>query len=245
MDFNYQEERFADLQLLRYRLNGFEKLSLRQKRLVFYLSQAALFGRDITFAQFGKYNLRIRKTLEAVYTDRSVDRDSSHFSALEVYLKRVWFSSGIYHHYGSEKFLPGFSPEWLRRTVSLVDPCRLPLRDGETVEALCDELLPVIFDPGVLPRRVNKADGEDLVRTSACQFYEGVTQQEAELFYARMKQAGQSQEAPPSYGLNSTLVKGADGEVSEQVWKADGLYGPGGGGERAPGEDSVAADKVL
>ena len=225
MDFNYQDERFADLQLLRYRLNGFEKLSLRQKMLVFYLSHATLFGRDITFDQYGKYNLRIRKTLEAVYTDMGISRDTEDFRALEVYLKRVWFSNGIYHHYGCEKFQPGFSSAWLADAVRQVDACKLPLRDGETVDALCDDLFPVIFDPDVLPRRVNKADGEDLIRTSACHFYDGVSQQEAEDFYARMKQADAGLDTPPSYGLNSTLVKEADGSLKEQVWKADGLYG--------------------
>ena len=225
MDFNYQDERFADVQLLRYRLNGFDQLSLRQKKLVFFLAQATLFGRDITFDQYGKYNLRIRKMLESVYTDRGIDHASADFLAMEVYLKRVWFSNGIYHHYGSEKFLPGFSSEWLRQAVMRVDARRLPLRDGESVEAMCEELFPVIFDPEVMPRRVNKADGEDLILTSACHFYEGVSQQEAEDFYGRMKQAEAGQESPVSYGLNSTLVKGSDGVISEQVWKADGLYG--------------------
>ena len=225
MDFNYQDERFADVQLLRYRLNGFDQLSLRQKKLVFFLAQATLFGRDITFDQYGKYNLRIRKMLESVYTDRGIDHASADFLAMEVYLKRVWFSNGIYHHYGSEKFQPGFSSEWLRQAVMRVDARRLPLRDGESVEAMCEELFPVIFDPEVMPRRVNKADGEDLILTSACHFYEGVSQQEAEDFYGRMKQADAGQESPVSYGLNSTLVKGSDGVISEQVWKADGLYG--------------------
>ena len=226
MDFNYQDERFADLQLLRYRLNGFEKLSLRQKTLVFYLTQATLFGRDITFDQYGKYNLRIRKMLEAVYTDMNIDHSTPHFQAMEVYLKRVWFSSGIYHHYGSEKFVPAFSPEWLREALHLVEPCRLPIGEGERVDDMCDELFPVIFDPEVLPRRVNKADGEDLILTSACNFYSGgITQQEAEQYYARQKQADAGLETPPSYGLNSTLVKDADGSLSERVWKSDGLYG--------------------
>ena len=188
MDFNYQSERFADLQLLRYRLNGFYKLSLRQKILVYYLAQATLFGRDITFDQYGKYNLRIRKMLEVVYTDLSVDHNTDEFKALEVYLKRVWFSNGIYHHYGCEKFEPGFSSEYLARVLHQVDVRRLPLREGETLQQFCDELFPVIFDESVLPKRVNKADGEDLVTTSACHFYEGVTQAEAEDFYTRMKQ---------------------------------------------------------
>ena len=223
MDFNYQSERFADLQLLRYRLNGFERLSLRQKILVYYLAQATLFGRDITFDQYGKYNLRIRKMLEVVYTDLSIDHGTDEFKALEVYLKRVWFSNGIYHHYGCEKFEPGFSSEYLARVLRQVDVCRLPLREGETLQQFCDELFPVIFDESVLPKRVNKADGEDLVTTSACHFYEGVTQAEAEAFYARMKQEKAGNEAPQSYGLNTTLVK-EDGVVKEHVWSSEGLY---------------------
>ena len=145
MDFEYRDERFADLQLLRYRLNGFEKLTLQQKELVYYLSKAALFGRDITFDQFGKYNLRIRKMLEVIYVDRTISHESDEFKALEVYLKRIWFSSGIHHHYGCEKFKPGFSPEFLREALTRVDSRKLPLKDGETVTSLCDELFPVIF----------------------------------------------------------------------------------------------------
>ncbi|MBQ9654810.1 MAG: dihydrofolate reductase [Prevotella sp.] len=221
--FNYVGERFADLQLLRYRLNGFEQLSLSQKVLVYYLSKATLYGRDITFDQFGRYNLRIRKMLEAVYTDLTVERDTPDFQAMEVYLKRVWFSSGIYHHYGCEKFVPGFSRDYLRRVVGRVDPCRLPLRSGETVQQLCDELFPVIFDPDVLPKRVNQADGEDLVATSACNFYQGVTQQEAEAYYGRQKEEAAGDKTPVSYGLNSTLVK-RDGVVGEEVWSANGRY---------------------
>ena len=223
VDFNYQGERFADLQLLRYRLNGFEKLSLRQKKFVFYLAKATLFGRDITFDQNGKYNLRIRKVLEVIYTDMTIDRSTDDFKALEVYLKRVWFSNGIHHHYGCEKFIPGFSSDYLRRLLHQVDVRRLPMREGETLDDLCRELFPVIFDDTVLTKRVNKADGEDLVVTSACHFYDGVTQQEAEDFYARMKQADADTETPPSYGLNSTLVK-EEGVVKERVWSSEGLY---------------------
>ena len=223
MEFNYQNERFADLQMLRYRLNGFEKLSLQQKTLVYYLSKATLFGRDITFDQFGKYNLRIRKMLEVVYVDMNISHDSEDFKALEVYLKRVWFSSGIYHHYGCEKFIPGFSADFLRDALYRVDECKLPLKSGETVDEMCNELFPVIFDETVLPKRVNQADGEDLLLTSACNFYSGVTQAEAEAYYERQKQAEVDPISPPSYGLNSTLVK-EDGEVKELVWKADGRY---------------------
>jgi len=223
--FNYNDERFADLQMLRYRLNGFESLTLQQKILVYYLSEATLFGRDITFDQYGIYNLRIRKLLETVYTDSLVAHDTENFRQLEIYLKRLWFSNGIYHHYGCEKFLPGFSEGYLRSAVAQVAPERLPLRSGETVQHLLDELVPVIFDPSVLPKRVNKADGEDLVTTSACNFYQGVTQQEAELFYAGLKASHCRDEQPLSFGLNSTLVKDVDGLMKEQVWKSDGLYG--------------------
>ena len=220
-DFNYADERFADLQLLRYRLAGFGQLSLSQKQLVYYLSKATLFGRDITFDQFGKFNLRIRKTLEAVYTDLSVDHSTDDFRALEVYLKRVWFSNGIYHHYGCEKFVPEFGEDYLRRVLHTVDARRLPLGSGQTVDQLCDELFPIIFDPDVLPKRVNKADGQDLLLTSACNFYDGVSQHEAEEFYAAMKQT--TDEQPPSYGLNTTLVK-RDGRLSEEQWRVGGRY---------------------
>ena len=223
MDFHYQDERFADLQLLRYRLNGFEKLTLQQKELVYYLSEATLWGRDITFDQFGKYNLRIRKVLEIIYCDLTVPHDTEEFKAFETYLKRVWFSSGIYHHYGCEKFKPGFSQEWLREQLLQVDARKLPLKEGETVSQLCEELFPIIFDETVLPKRVNKADGEDLLLTSACHFYDGVSQAEAERFYEAMKQANAHDTEPASYGLNSTLVK-EDGELKEQVWSADGKY---------------------
>ena len=225
MEFIYQDERFADLQLLRYRLNGFEKLSLKQKNLVYYLSQATLFGRDITFDQFGKYNLRIRKMLEVVYTDMTIPHDTDEFKALETYLKRIWFSSGIYHHYGCEKFQPGFSPAYLEKAVRTVDARKLPLNEGETILQMCDELFPVIFDESVLPKRVNKADGEDLLLTSACHFYDGVTQAEAEAFYEQQKQHDDYSDTPPSFGLNSTLVK-EDGQIKEEVWSANGKYAP-------------------
>ena len=222
--FNYQDERFSDIQLLRYRLTGFQQLTLQQKRLIYYLSQATLYGRDITFDQYGKYNLRIRKMLEVVFTDLSVNHDTDDFRALEVYLKRLWFSNGIYHHYGCEKFEPGFSADYLRQVLHQVEARRLPLSEGQTVDGLCDELFPVIFDPTVLPKRVNKADGEDLVQTSACNFYENVSQQEAEDYYATLKRNDGDNDNPPSYGLNTTLVK-RDGVIAEDVWKADGRYG--------------------
>ena len=221
-DFCYTDERFADLQMLRYKLTGFDQLSLQQKRLIYYLSKAALFGRDITFDQYGAYNLRIRKTLEAVYTDLCIDHSTDDFHALEVYLKRVWFSNGIYHHYGCEKIMPAFSEDYLRSVLRQVDSRRLPLADGQTVDTLCDELFPVIFDSTVLPKRVNKADGEDLLLTSACNFYEGVSQAEAEAYYSAKKD--ENTPNPPSYGLNSTLVK-RDGIVAEEVWTSHGRYG--------------------
>ena len=222
-DFNYRDERFADLQLLRYQLTGFEKLTPKQKELIYYLSKATLYGRDITFDQFGKYNLRIRKMMEVVFTDLNIDHDTDEFRAVEVYLKRIWFSNGIYHHYGCEKMMPGFSSDYLREQLQKVDACRLPLRAGETLDEMCDELFPVMFDPQVLPKRVNKADGEDLIQTSACHFYEGVTQAEAEAFYDEMKKNELAKDTPPSFGLNSTLVK-ENGEVKELVWSANGRY---------------------
>ena len=219
----YQDERFADLQLLRYRLTGFEQLSLCQKQLIYYLSKATLYGRDITFDQFGKYNLRIRKMLEAVYTELTIDHESNDFLAMEIYLKRLWFSNGIYHHYACDKFEPGFSQDWLRRAVCQVDAIKLPLKNHESVEQMIDELFPVIFDKDVLPKRVNKADGEDLVATSACNFYDGVTQQAAEAYYQQLKHDAVDDRQPVSYGLNSTLVKD-DAGIHEVVWSADGCY---------------------
>ena len=221
-NFRYIDERFADLQLLRYRLTGFEELSVQQKRLIYFLSEAALYGRDITFDQFGKYNLRIRKMLEVIYTDLTIDHATEDFRALELYLKRVWFSNGIYHHYGCEKFKPAFSETYLHQVLHQVEARRLPLANGQTVDEFFAELAPVIFDPDVLPKRVNKADGEDLLLTSACNFYDGVTQAEAEAYYAAKKDA--ADKCPPSYGLNSTLVK-RDGQLVEDVWSTNGRYG--------------------
>ena len=219
---DYTVEQFADLQILRYRVPGFEDLSLKQKELVYYLTEAALQGRDILFDQNGKYNLTIRRMLEAVYTGYKGDKNTPDFKAMEVYLKRVWFSNGIHHHYGSEKFVPGFTPEFFRQAVQSVDAATLPLAEGQTVEQLCEEVFPVIFDPTVMPKRVNQAAGEDLVLTSACNYYDGVTQQEAEVFYYALKNP--QDETPVSYGLNSRLVK-EDGKIQEKVWKVGGLYG--------------------
>ena len=220
--FDYTVEQFADLQILRYRVPGFENLSLQQKELVYYLTEAALQGRDILFDQNGKYNLRIRRTLEAVYTGYKGDKNTPDFKAMEVYLKRVWFSNGIHHHYGSEKFVPGFAPEFFKEAVLSVDASTLPLAEGQTAEQLCDELSPVIFDLTVMPKRVNQAAGEDLVLTSACNYYDGVTQKEAEDFYNAMKDP--KDETPVSYGLNSRLVK-ENGKIQEKIWKVGGLYG--------------------
>ena len=216
------QERFADIQMLRYELKGFENLSLTQKIYIYCLSKATLLGRDITFDQQGKYNLRIRKTLEAVYLHYEGNRESEDFKAFEVYLKRVWFASGIHHHYGCEKFVPGFSEESFYEMVGTVADEYLPLSKGQSKEDLLGILVPVIFNPEVMPKRVNQTDGEDLVQTSACNFYENVTQAEVERFYARMKEEGNEQ--APSYGLNSKLTK-RNGELVELKWTEDGLYG--------------------
>ena len=237
-------ERFADIQMLRYELKGFDALSLNQKLYIYYLAKATLMGRDITFDQQGKYNLRIRKTLEAIYrhykgtigeaienTETVCDSttqietssvcDSEEFKAFEVYLKRIWFASGIHHHYGCEKFKPGFSEEFFYQLMEEISEDELPLKRGESKEDLLAQLVPVIFDPEVMPKRVNQTDGEDLVKTSACNFYENVTQAEVERFYARLKDV--SNPTPPSYGLNSKLTK-RNNEMIELVWKEDGLY---------------------
>ena len=237
-------ERFADIQMLRYELKGFDALSLNQKLYIYSLAKATLMGRDITFDQQGKYNLRIRKTLEAIYrhykgtigeaienTETVCDSttqietssvcDSEEFKAFEVYLKRIWFASGIHHHYGCEKFKPGFSEEFFYQLMEEISEDELPLKRGESKEDLLAQLVPVIFDPEVMPKRVNQTDGEDLVKTSACNFYENVTQTEVERFYARLKDV--SNPTPPSYGLNSKLTK-RNNEMIELVWKEDGLY---------------------
>lgn len=216
------QERFADIQMLRYELKGFENLSLTQKIYIYCLSKATLLGRDITFDQQGKYNLRIRKTLEAIYRHYEGNRESEDFKAFEVYLKRVWFASGIHHHYGCEKFVPGFSEESFYEMVGAVADEYLPLSKGQSKEDLLGILVPVIFNPEVMPKRVNQTDGEDLVQTSACNFYENVSQTEVERFYARMKEDGNEQ--APSYGLNSKLTK-RNGELVELKWTEDGLYG--------------------
>ena len=220
--FDYTVEQFADLQLLRYKVHGFEELPLEQKKLVYYLSEAALQGRDILFDQNGKYNLIIRKMLETVYTDYQGDRNDANFKAMETYLKRVWFSNGIHHHYAADKFVPGFTPEFFKQALESVDAAKLPLAEGETLEALCNEVFPVIFDAKVMAKRVNQADGEDLVLTSASNYYDNVTQAEAEAFYGKMKNPNDAM--PVMFGMNSRLVK-ENGKVQEKVWKSGGLYG--------------------
>lgn len=220
MQFNYSGERFADLQMLRYKLPGFELLTAQQKAYIYYLAEATLWGRDITFDQYGRYNLLIRKTLEELLGVIKAENDTSDdANALTIYLKRVWFSNGIYHHYGCGKFKPEFSKAYFESKVRQVPDQRLPM----PAERLLETIVPVMFDETVLPKRVNKTDGEDLVKTSACNFYQGVTQQEAEAFYAAKKQ--DNDPCPPSYGLNSTLVKGEDGKLVEDVWHLGGKYG--------------------
>lgn len=220
-DFDYTVESFADLEILRYKVPGFEELSLQQKELVYYLSEAAAYGRDILYDQNGKWNLAIRRTLEAIYQDYAGDRESDDFKNFEIYLKRVWFSNGIHHHYGCDKFAPEFSQEFFVEAVKSLDPQKLPLTEGATTDDLLNTLVPVMFDPTVMPKRVNQAAGEDLIATSACNYYDGVTQAEAEAFYNKMKDP--KDETPVSYGLNSRLVK-RDGKIMEETYKVGGLY---------------------
>lgn len=222
--FQYAGERFADIQMLRYQVPGFDELTLRQKTLIYHLSQASLLGRDILWDQNGRFNLRLRRILEAVYTHFSGDRSSADFAAFAVYMKRVWFSNGIHHHYGCEKFQPGFTQEFLHQALGQLQAEHIAL-GYSSLEALEQELFPVIFDPSVMPKRVNQAAGEDLLLTSACNYYApGITQAEAEEFYARRKAEG-DQQHPIMYGMNSRLERAADGSLHENVWRADGMYG--------------------
>ncbi len=220
--FNYSDERFADIQMLRYRIDGFDGLDAKRKAYVYCLAKATLSGRDITTDQYGRFNLVIRKTLENL-SRLCADKDAADFRQMEVYLKRVWFSNGIYHHYGREKFVPGFSEEWFRGAVSALPASCFPIGEYADAASLLDAICPVVFDPCVLPKRVNQADGEDLVLTSACNFYDGVTQEEAERFYAQMRdpEAGDCQ---PSWGLNSKLAR-VDGKLQEDKYTTNGLYG--------------------
>lgn len=221
-NYKCQDVRFADIQMLRYRLDGFDKLPLNSKKLIYCLSEATLWGRDITFDQFGKYNLKIRKTLETVFLSYKGDRQDKEFLALTEYLNRVWFSNGIYHHYGCEKFVPDFSEQFLRNAVENSNKELLPLGKGETAEQLIDELSKPVFDPSFMPKRVNMDEGVDVVKESACNFYDGVTQKDVEDFYK--KQSANDDDEPVSHGLNTTLVK-IDGTLTEHVWKIGGLYG--------------------
>ncbi len=222
--FKYTDEQFADIQMLRYKVEGFERLTLKEKTYIYYLQEAALQGRDILFDQNGRYNLRIRRLLEAVYTDYKGDRKDAFYTALATYLKRVWFSSGIHHHYGCEKFLPEFGQNALRTALKQIPAAKLPLAPGQTADAMCDELFPVIFDPAVMPMRVNQKDGDDLVLTSACNYYApGITQAEAEEFYTRRKAPADPR--PVMMGMNARLVRDADGRLTERVWRVGGLYG--------------------
>lgn len=222
-EFSYIVDQFADLQILRYQVPGFENLSLRQKQLLYHLSEAALMGRDILFDQNGRYNLVIRRTLEAVYQYGTVDKSSADYQAFEVYLKRVWFANGIHHHYGEDKFIPGFSEAFFDAAVRSVDVSLLPLKAGETVDTLLARLKPVIFDPTVMPKRTVQSGDTDWIQASANNYYgEDVTQAEVEAFYGKMKAEGDSC-CPLSYGLNSRLEK-ENGQLVERVWKVGGLY---------------------
>ena len=222
-DFKYTDEKFADIQMLRYKVQGFEKLTLKQKTLIYYLSESALYGRDILFDQNGAYNLRIRKMLETVYTDFKGNRNSEDFKGMTEYLKKVWFSNGIHHHYGCEKFVPAFSQQFLRNALYSVDRKKLPLQDGQTLDEFCNEIFPVIFDPKVYPMRVNQKDGEDLIKTSAENFYgEDITQKEVEDFYEQIRKTGGDK--PVMFGLNSKLVK-KNGKLKERKWTTTGMYG--------------------
>lgn len=222
-EFSYIVDQFADLQILRYQVPGFENLSLRQKQLLYHLSEAALMGRDILFDQNGRYNLVIRRTLEAVYQYGTVDKSSTDYQAFEVYLKRVWFANGIHHHYGEDKFIPGFSEAFFDAAVRSVDASLLPLKAGETVDTLLARLKPVIFDPTVMPKRTVQSGDTDWIQASANNYYgEDVTQAEVEAFYGKMKAEGDSR-CPLSYGLNSRLEK-ENGQLVERVWKVGGLY---------------------
>lgn len=223
-DFVYEVDAFADLQILRYKVPGFEDLSLRQKEMLYYLSQAALEGRDILFDQNNRYNLAIRRTLEAIYENYAGDKSGKDYQEFETYLKRVWFSNGIHHHYGEEKFLPAFSQEFFEEQVKALPQDKVPVKEGQSVNEFIAMLKPVIFDPNVMAKKVNQAAGVDLIQTSANNYYgEGVTQKDVEDFYAKMKNP--NDKTPVMYGMNSRLVK-EDGKLVEKTWKVGGLYSP-------------------
>lgn len=222
-DFTYSVDKFADIEILHYRVPGFEDLSLKQKEMIYYLNQAALEGRDILYDQNNRYNLRIRRTLEAIYLNYSGDKKSADFDKMTTYLKRVWMGNGIHHHYSEDKFIPEFSKEFFKDAVAGIDSTQLPLSQGETVNSFINTLIPVIFNSTVFPKRTNQAEGVDLIKTSGNNYYgDNITQTEVEAFYAKMKNPGDS--TPVSYGLNSKLVK-ENGLLIEKTYKADGLYG--------------------
>lgn len=220
-EFNYKVDRFADIEILRYKVTDFENLTPKQKELVYYLTEAALYGRDILTDQNGKYNLAIRTTLEEIYKNFNGDKESADYKGFVEYLKQVWFANGIHHHYSTDKFVPKFSQDFFKAEVAKLAPESLPLAEGQTVDAFVAELVPIIFDPTVMAKRVNQADGQDLIQTSANNYYDGVTQAEVEQFYAAMKDPKDT--TPISYGLNSRLVK-KDGKVQEEVYKVGGRY---------------------
>lgn len=223
-EFKYEVDDFADLQILRYQVPEFDSLSLEQKELIYYLSQAAIEGRDILFDQNGKYNLAVRRTLEAILDNYSGDKSTKDYKEFEVYLKRVWFSNGIHHHYGEEKFLPGFSEQFFKEQVKALPSELVPTKENQSVDDFLTMITPVMFDPAVMPKKVNQAAGVDLIQTSANNYYgDGITQTEVEAFYGKMKNP--KDQTPISYGLNSRLVK-ENGVLVEKVWKVDGLYSP-------------------
>lgn len=222
-NFTYEVDQFADIQVLRYQVSGFEELPLQQKELVYYLSMAAIEGRDILYDQNNRYNLAIRRTLEAIYANYKGDKDAPDYKEFEVYLKRVWFSNGIHHHYGEEKFLPGFSKEFFAEQVKALPVDNVPVKDGQSVDDFIAMLTPVMFDPSVMAKKVNQSGG-DLIQLSANNYYgEGITQREVQDFYNKMKDP--NDKTPVPYGLNSRLVK-ENGKLTEKVWKVGGLYSP-------------------
>ncbi len=226
-DFKWQTEQFADLRILRYQIPGWDELTLKQKELVYYLSQAALCGRDITLNQNYRNNLLVRKTLEAIYQNYKGDRTTEEFNNLATYMKRVWFSNGIHHHYSTDKFYPEVSTDYFSILLSGVPADQLPLKEGQTQEEFTEEITTIIFDPTVAPKRISLDPATDVVKASACNFYDGVTQKEVEDFYTQKKiaDAKAGRDTRISYGLNSKLVK-KEGKVTEIVWKLDGMYHP-------------------
>ena len=221
--FVYSADKFADIEILRYQVPGFNDLSLKQKELIYYLSEAALEGRDILYDQHNKYNLTIRRTMEGVYENYTGDKNSDDFKKFETYLKQIWMANGIHHHYSEDKILPEFSKEYFAQLVSSIDTASMPVKNGDSVAELIETLTPIMFDPNIMPKRINQAAGVDLVETSAVNFYEGVSEKEVESFYNKMKDPNDN--TPISYGLNSKVVK-ENGIVTEQVYKVGGMYSP-------------------